>query len=94
MAADWKARSETISNLVSDGAIVVGGIWVLYQWDTMFPKTSADVQTAAASVRTDVSGTFAVRLGMGDDFPIPFLRLSRFVRRRVGACRILRNRTH
>ena len=71
MSVDWKARSEVIKNLVSAAAVVVGGLWVLYQWDTLFPKTSADVRSAASSVRTDVSGTFTVRMGM-DDESTPF----------------------
>ncbi|PSJ38865.1 hypothetical protein [Allosphingosinicella deserti] len=73
MAIDWKERSEIIKNLVSTAAVVVGGLWVLYQWDTVFPKTRADVQAAAASVRTDVSGAFNVQLDMNDDgSPPPF----------------------
>ncbi|BEP96290.1 hypothetical protein GmRootA79_46740 [Acidovorax sp. A79] len=66
MLTDWKERSEVIKNLVSTAAIIVGGLWVLYQWDTLFPKTRADVQAAAASVRTDVSGSFKVELQMDD----------------------------
>lgn len=73
MAVDWRERSEIIKNLVSAGAVIVGGLWVLYQWDTLFPKTSADVRSAAASVRTDVSGSFTVHMGLGDDgSPIAF----------------------
>jgi hypothetical protein len=73
MPVDWKERSEILKNLVSTAAILVGGLWVLYQWDTLFPKTKADVQAAAASVRTDVSGTFAMQLDMGGGEPAPFI---------------------
>jgi hypothetical protein len=66
MPTDWKELSEVIKNLVSTAAIIVGGLWVLYQWDTLFPKTRADVQAAAASVRTDVSGSFKVQLEMDE----------------------------
>lgn len=62
-AKDW---SEIAKNVASTVGLVVGGLWVLFQWDTMFPKTRADVQTAAASVRTDVSGVFTVKMGMDD----------------------------
>ena len=73
MPTDWKERSEILKNLVSTAAVVVGGLWVLYQWDTVFPKTRADVQAAAASVRTDVSGGFTVQLDMNDEgSPAPF----------------------
>jgi len=73
-ALNWKELSETVQNFVSTAAIIVGGIWVLYQWDTMFPKTRSDVQSAAATVRTDVSGTFSVQLGLDtqDGGQIPF----------------------
>jgi hypothetical protein len=63
-AKDW---SEIIKNLVSAAAVITGGWWVLYQWNTIFPKTRADVQSAAAMVRTDVSGEFTVQLGLEDE---------------------------
>jgi hypothetical protein len=75
MAVDWKERSEIAKNLVSTAAVLVGGLWVLYQWDTVFPKTRADVQAAAASVRTDVSGIFTAQLGMGDTGEPPPFRI-------------------
>lgn len=66
MQGNWKDRSEIIRNLVSAAAVVVSGAWVVYQWDTLFPKTRADVQAAAAGVRNDVSGAFTVEIGLGD----------------------------
>jgi hypothetical protein len=58
-----KDQSETIRNVAGAIAIIVGGGWVLYKWNTMFPKTEAEVLTASASVRTDVTGDMSVHLG-------------------------------
>jgi len=66
-----KDLSETIRNYVTIASVVIGGGWVLYQWDTLFPKTRADVSTAAAKIRTDVKATALVSLdrGEGDHSP-------------------------
>lgn len=73
MPVNWKDVSEIAKNLVSTAAVIVGGVWVLYQWDTLFPKTRAEVQAAAATVRTDVSGTFGIQLDLNEDgSSIPF----------------------
>ncbi len=57
-----KDLSEAVRNLVLAAAVVISGLWVLYQWDTLFPRTRAEVETAAAAVQSDVSGTFEVWL--------------------------------
>ncbi|MBS7537210.1 hypothetical protein KHC28_26535 [Ancylobacter sonchi] len=64
MTSSPKDISEVVKNVISSIAVVVSGFWILYQWDTIFPKTQADVHLAAATVRTDVSGTLTVTIGM------------------------------
>ena len=62
MAASLKEISETLRNLTMAGAVIVSGVWVYYQWDTLFPKTQAEVSAAAATVVADVSGRLDVSL--------------------------------
>ena len=64
---NWKDISEVIKNLASVLALIAAGVWTVVQWDTIFPKTSADVQKAAASVRTDVNGSLTVKMGIGEN---------------------------
>ncbi len=59
-----KEISETVKNYFTIAATIVGGIWVYYQWGVIFPKTQADVLTAAATVRTDVSGEMKFQMGI------------------------------
>ena len=54
--------SEDVKNWVSALSIVVGGLWVLYQWNTLFPKTEAEVAVSAASLRTRTGGDVTVTL--------------------------------
>lgn len=61
--ANAKERSEIVKNFVSAAAVIVGGFWVLYQWDTLFPKTSAEVTRAAAGVRSALSGALEISMG-------------------------------
>lgn len=61
---DW---SEALKNLVTAAALVIGGLWAFYQWDALFPKTSAEVRSVASTVRTEVSGTLNVQLGLTSD---------------------------
>jgi hypothetical protein len=66
MPRSWlpsKETTESIGSIVQTGAIIVGGVWVLYQWNTIFPKTRADVMTAAAAIRTDIGGGLQVSVG-------------------------------
>ncbi|MBX7526565.1 hypothetical protein [Qipengyuania vesicularis] len=58
-----KEQSEVLKNLVAAAALIVGGGWTLYQWNTIFPKQDADVKQAASTVRTDVSGSFELSTG-------------------------------
>jgi hypothetical protein len=57
-----KETSEAVRNLVLAAAVVISGLWVFYQWDTLFPQTRAQVETAAAAVQSDVSGVLEVWL--------------------------------
>lgn len=54
--------SEDVKNWVTAASIVVGGLWVLYQWNTLFPKTEAEVAVGAATLRTRTGGDVAVTL--------------------------------
>lgn len=61
---NWKDLTEIIKNLASVLALIAAGAWTVIQWDTIFPKTIADVQKAAASVRTDVAGSLTIQVGI------------------------------
>jgi hypothetical protein len=70
VSLDWRSlstkdKSEVVKNLISAAGIVVGGIWVLFQWNTIFPKTQAEVISAASDLRADVSGQLHVSFGDG-----------------------------
>ncbi len=55
-------NSEDIKNWVATASILVGGIWVLYQWNTIFPKTKSEVTISAAALRARTLGDISVTL--------------------------------
>jgi hypothetical protein len=59
---DW---AEIISKAIPAVAILVTGGWVYYKWDSVFPKQNAEVLSAAADIRTDISGEFTLQVGDG-----------------------------
>ena len=60
--------SEDVKNWVSALSIVVGGLWVLYQWNTLFPKTAAEVAVSAASATAKPVPTRRNRVVVQEDF--------------------------
>lgn len=61
--ATAKEQSEAIKNIATAIGIAVGGGWILFQWNVLFPQTEADVLVASASIRADVSGTLSISVG-------------------------------
>jgi len=57
-----KLTSEDAKNWVTSISIIVGGFWVLFQWNVLFPKTAADIEITAAELRTRTSGDLHVAL--------------------------------
>ncbi|MDJ0629329.1 MAG: hypothetical protein QNJ44_13805 [Rhodobacter sp.] len=57
-----RLTSEDVKNWVTSISIIVGGFWVLFQWNVLFPKTAADIEITAADLRTRTSGVLHVAL--------------------------------
>lgn len=55
-------KSDDVKNWVTAAAIVVGGGWTLYQWDTLFPKTAAEIEISVADLRARTHGELSVQL--------------------------------
>ncbi len=54
--------SDDAKNWATAAAIVVGGIWTLYQWNTLFPKTSSEVEISVADIRARTEGRLQVEI--------------------------------
>ena len=53
-------NSEDAKNWVTTAAIIIGGIWTWYEWDTLFPKTESEITISTASLRARTSGNMSV----------------------------------
>lgn len=54
--------SENAKNWATAAAIAVGGFWTLYQWETLFPKTSSEVDISVADIRARTNGRLDVEI--------------------------------
>lgn len=54
--------SEDAKNWTTVASIIIGGFWVLFQWNTLFPKTDAEVELGAAEVRARTTGVVNIEL--------------------------------
>ncbi len=52
--------SGTVKNWVTTASIIIGGGWVLYEWNTLFPKTDAEVTISTADLRARTIGQLSV----------------------------------
>lgn len=55
-----RISSEDLKNWVTTISIVIGGIWILYEWRTIFPKTQSEISVSAAALRTRTIGEISV----------------------------------
>jgi hypothetical protein len=58
--------SEDAKNWATVVAIIVGGIWAFFEWQTVFPKTTSDNEISSASLRARTTGSISVSL-----IPVP-----------------------
>ncbi len=65
VSESFKNNSEGIKNVVTTIAIIVAGAWTYFNWDTLLPKSNAEILSSAATIRTDVKGSLNVQIGNG-----------------------------
>ena len=73
-----RIASEDVKNWVTAVSIVVGGLWVLYEWNTLFPKTESEVTISTATLRTRAHGDLAVTFVALPDGELPMTSDGKF----------------
>ena len=54
--------SEDVKNWVTAVSIVVGGCWAFFEWNTLLPKTDAEIQKEIAELRTRTTGSLDIAI--------------------------------